>query len=67
MKNKLSTKYLLKVIGDEWRSNIYIIKELNIIQMLEARKLQLKLRDLLRKGKVVRKVINGKSHWKVKN
>lgn len=65
--DKLSNKTILTVIGDEWQSIKDLIFKLKIINMLEARKLQSNLHDLVKKGRITKKIFKGKRYWKVKN
>ncbi len=62
----ITTEKILKVLSDEWQTIKHLIFKLKIKDMMDARYLQLKLRELERKDKVLVESKMGKRQWKLK-
>ena len=54
------------MLSDEWQTIKHLIFKLKIKDMMDARYLQLKLKELERKEEVVLDIKMGKKHWKLK-
>ncbi|MFX1340521.1 MAG: hypothetical protein ACFFDK_18070, partial [Promethearchaeota archaeon] len=63
----ITTDSLIDALTDEWQTIKHLIFKLRIKDMMDARFLQIKLKELERKGKVMVDVKMGKKHWKLKN
>ncbi|MFX0023125.1 MAG: hypothetical protein ACFE9S_12430 [Candidatus Hermodarchaeota archaeon] len=63
----ITTEKILNVLSDEWQTIKHLIFKLKIKDMMDARYLQLKLRELERKDKVLVESKMGKRQWKLKN
>ena len=61
----ITTDRILKVLSNEWQTIKHLIFKLKIKDMMDARYLQLKLKELERKGEVVVEVKMGKKQWKL--
>ncbi|MFW9866989.1 MAG: hypothetical protein ACFFEN_12915 [Candidatus Thorarchaeota archaeon] len=61
----ITTDRLLKVLTNEWQTIKHLIFKLKIKDMMDARYLQLKLKELERKGQVLVEVKTGRKHWKL--
>jgi len=61
----LDTEKIISVISNEWQNIKHIIYKLKIKDMLDARYLQLKLKELERKGQVLVEIKMGRKHWKL--
>ena len=62
----LKTDRIISVMSDEWQDIKHLIFKLRIKNMLDARYLQLKLKELERKGQILVDVKKGKKYWKLK-
>jgi len=62
----ITTKSLIDALTDEWQTIKHLIFKMRIKDMMDARFLQIKLKELERKGKVIVDVKIGKKHWKLK-
>ncbi|MFX1345441.1 MAG: hypothetical protein ACFFAI_10065 [Promethearchaeota archaeon] len=62
----ITTDRLLSVLSDEWQTIKHLIFKLKIKDMMDARYLQLKLKELERKGDVLVEVKMGRKQWKLK-
>jgi len=66
-KGIITTEGLLTVLSNkDWQPITHLIFKLKIQDMMDARFLQLKLKELKRKGLITAKIIKGKKHWKLK-
>ncbi|MFX1480484.1 MAG: hypothetical protein ACFFCI_20500 [Promethearchaeota archaeon] len=63
--SSLTTDNILKALSDEWQTIKHLIFKLKIKEMLDARYLQLKLKELERKGQVEVEIKTGRKHWKL--
>jgi hypothetical protein len=61
----ITTDRILKVLTEEWQTIKHLIFNLKIKDMMDARYLQLKLKELERKGQVLVEVKMGRKHWKL--
>ncbi|MFO8019509.1 MAG: DNA topoisomerase VI subunit B [Promethearchaeia archaeon] len=59
-------KILSVLNNEEWQTIKHLIFKLKIRDMMDARYLQIKLRELTRKGKALVDIKKGKKHWKLK-
>lgn len=59
----ITTSRILKVLSGEWQTIKNLIFKLNIKDMMDARYLQLKLKDLERKGQVLFDLKMGKKDF----
>jgi DNA topoisomerase VI B subunit len=62
----ITTEKILNSLSDEWQTIKHLIFKLKIKDMMDARYLQLKLKELERKGKVLVESKMGKRQWKLK-
>ena len=62
----ITTEKILNVLSDEWQTIKHLIFKLKIKDMMDARYLQLKLKELERKGYVLVESKVGKRQWKLK-
>ena len=62
----ITTDKIIKVLSNEWQTIKHLIFKLKIKDMMDARYLQLKLKELERKGKVLVEIKMGKKHFKLK-
>lgn len=62
----ITTDRILKVLSNEWQTIKHLIFKLKIKDMMDARYLQLKLKELERKGDVLVEVKMGRKQWKLK-
>ena len=62
----ITTEKILNVLSDEWQTIKHLIFKLKIKDMMDARYLQLKLKELERKEKVLVESKMGKRQWKLK-
>ncbi len=60
----ITTEKILEVLTDDWQTIKHLIFKLKIKDMMDARYLQLKLKELERKVKVVVEIKMGKKHFK---
>jgi hypothetical protein len=63
----ITTEKILNVLSDEWQTIKHLIFKLKIKDMMDARYLQLKLKELERKDKVLVESKMGKRQWKLKH
>ena len=61
----ITTNSILNVLSDEWQTIKHLIFKLKIRDIMDARYLQLKLKDLEREGQVLVEVKMGRKHWKL--
>ncbi|MFW9821701.1 MAG: hypothetical protein ACFFE4_02120, partial [Candidatus Thorarchaeota archaeon] len=61
----ITTDRILEVLSDEWQTIKHLIFKLKIKDMMDARYLQLKLKELERKGEVLVELKMGRKHWKL--
>jgi hypothetical protein len=57
----------MNILSHEWQTIKHLILQLKIKDMMDARYLQLKLKELERKGSVLVEVKMGRKHWKLKS
>ncbi|MFX1377836.1 MAG: DNA topoisomerase VI subunit B [Promethearchaeota archaeon] len=62
----ITTEKLLNVLSYDWQTIKHLIFKLKIKDMMDARYLQLKLKELERKGQVLVESKMGKRQWKLK-
>ncbi len=62
----ITTDAILKVLSNDWQTIKHLIFKLKIKDMMDARYLQLKLKELERKGEVLVELKMGRKHWKLK-
>ncbi|TXT59342.1 MAG: DNA topoisomerase VI, subunit B [Promethearchaeota archaeon] len=63
----ITTKKVMKALSeDEWQTIKHLIFKLRIKDMMDARYLQIKLKELVRKDKILMEIKKGKKHWKLK-
>ncbi|MFX1385901.1 MAG: hypothetical protein ACFE9M_01680 [Promethearchaeota archaeon] len=62
----ITTEKILNVLSNEWQTIKLLILKLKIKDMMDARYLQLKLKELERKGHVLVETKMGKRQWKLK-
>ncbi|MFX0042718.1 MAG: DNA topoisomerase VI subunit B [Candidatus Hodarchaeota archaeon] len=62
----ITTERILGVLSNEWQTIKHLIFKLKIKDMMDARYLQLKLKELERKGEILVDLKMGKKHWKLK-
>ena len=62
----ITTDKILNFLSDEWQPITSLIFKMKIKDMMDARFLQLKLKELERKGIVIVEIRKGKKHWKLK-
>ncbi len=63
----ITTEKILTTLSDkDWQPITYLILKLKVQDMMDARFLQLKMKDLVRKGLVEENIIKSKKHWKLK-
>ncbi|MHA1985116.1 MAG: DNA topoisomerase VI subunit B [Promethearchaeota archaeon] len=62
----ITTDRIIKVLTNEWQTIKHLIFKLKIKDMMDARYLQLKLKELERKGEVLVELKMGRKHWKLK-
>jgi DNA topoisomerase VI B subunit len=62
----ITTDGILKALSNDWQTIKHLIFKLKIKDMMDARYLQLKLKELERKGEVLVELKMGRKHWKLK-
>jgi DNA topoisomerase VI B subunit len=62
----ITTDKIMKFLSDEWQPITSLIFKMKIKDMMDARFLQLKLKELERKGIITVEIRKGKKHWKLK-
>jgi len=62
----ITTEKILKSLSDEWQPITSLIFKMKIKDMMDARFLQLKLKELERKGIIIVEIKKGKKHWKLR-
>ncbi|MFW9945452.1 MAG: hypothetical protein ACFFDX_01340, partial [Candidatus Odinarchaeota archaeon] len=63
----ITTEKILTTLSDkDWQPITYLIFKLKIQDMMDARFLQLKMKELVRKELVEENIIKSKKHWKLK-
>ena len=62
----MTTDKILDALSNEWQDIRDLITKLKIKDMMDARFLQIKLKDLERKGEVIVDIKLGKKHWRLK-
>ncbi|MBD3193750.1 MAG: hypothetical protein GF317_01750 [Candidatus Lokiarchaeota archaeon] len=63
----ITTDRILRVLDkNDWQTIKHLIFKMRIKDMLDARLLQVKLKELERKDQVAVKTVKGKKHWKLK-
>jgi DNA topoisomerase VI B subunit len=62
----ITTEKIMKVMTQEWQTIKHLIFKLKIKDMMDARYLQLKLKELERKGLILVESKMGKRQWKLK-
>jgi DNA topoisomerase VI B subunit len=60
----ITTDRILSVLTNEWQNITHLIFKLKIKDMMDARYLQNRLKDLVRKNKIEMSVIKSKKHWR---
>jgi len=61
----ITTEKILNALSDDWQNIKHLIFKLKIKDTMDARYLQSRLKDLVRKGKVEMQVIKNKKHWRL--
>jgi len=62
----ITTDGILKALSNDWQTIKHLIFKLKIKDMMDARYLQIKLKELERKGKVLVEAKMGRKQWKLK-
>ncbi len=62
----MTTDKIVTALSNEWQDIRELITKLKIKDMMDARFLQIKLKDLERKGQVIVDIKMGKKHWRLK-
>ena len=62
----VSNENILAALSNEWQTIKHLIFRLKIRDMMDARFLQIKLRELERKGTVLVDIKMGKKHFRLK-
>jgi hypothetical protein len=62
----ITTDRILEALSKEWQTIKHLIFKLKIKDMMDARYLQLKLKELERKEEVLVEVKMGRKQWKLK-
>jgi len=62
----ITTERILEVLSNEWQTIKHLIFKLKIKEMMDARYLQLKLKELERKEQVLVDIKMGRKQWKLK-
>jgi DNA topoisomerase VI B subunit len=62
----ITTDKITEALSDEWQPITSLIFKMKIKDMMDARFLQIKLKELERKGLVLGETKMGKKHWKLK-
>jgi hypothetical protein len=62
----ITTESIIEALTNEWQTIKHLIFKLRIKDMMDARFLQIKLKELERKNKVNVDIKKGKKHWKLK-
>jgi DNA topoisomerase VI B subunit len=62
----ITTDKITEALSDEWQPITSLIFKMKIKDMMDARFLQIKLKELERKGLVLAETKMGKKHWKLK-
>ena len=60
----ITSDRILTVLTNDWQNITHLIFKLKIKDMMDARYLQNRLKDLVRKKKVEMSVIKSKKHWR---
>ena len=63
--SEISTKKILEALSDEWQPITSLIFKMEIKQMVDARFLQIKLKELERKDLILVNIIKNKKNWKL--
>jgi DNA topoisomerase VI B subunit len=64
----LTTDKVMNALSkDDWQTIKHLIFKLRIKDMMDARYLQIKLKDLVRKDEILMEIKKGKKHWKLKD
>jgi len=62
----ITTEKILDALSDEWQPITSLIFKMKIKEMMDARFLQIKLKELERKNSIVVSTIKSKKNWKLK-
>ncbi len=62
----ITTDKILATLNNEWQNITHLIFNLKIKDMMDARYLQNRLKELVRRDKVEMLIIKNKKHWKLK-
>jgi DNA topoisomerase VI B subunit len=62
----ITTEKIMGALSNDWQNITHLIFKLKIKDMMDARYLQNKLKDLVRKEKILVDIRKGKKHWKLK-
>ncbi|MHA2007707.1 MAG: DNA topoisomerase VI subunit B [Promethearchaeota archaeon] len=62
----ITTDKIMSILTNEWQTIKHLIFKLKIKDMMDARYLQLKLKELERKEQVLVEIRMGRKHWKLK-
>ncbi len=62
----ITTDKIIATLNSEWQNITHLIFKLKIKDMMDARYLQNRLKELVRREKVEMKIIKNKKHWKLK-
>ena len=63
----ITSERILSVLTNDWQNITHLIFNLKIKDMMDARYLQNRLKDLVRKNKIEMSVIKSKKHWRKLN
>ncbi|MBY9002986.1 MAG: hypothetical protein KGD73_03355 [Candidatus Lokiarchaeota archaeon] len=62
----ITTDKIIATLNNEWQNITHLIFRLKIKDMMDARYLQNRLKELVRRDKVEMQIIKNKKHWKLK-
>ncbi|MFX0057677.1 MAG: hypothetical protein ACFE85_04435 [Candidatus Hodarchaeota archaeon] len=62
----ITTEKIIAALSENWQNITHLIFKLKIKDMMDARYLQNKLKDLVRKEKILVEIRKGKKHWRLK-
>ncbi|MHA1669128.1 MAG: hypothetical protein ACTSV5_00985 [Promethearchaeota archaeon] len=62
----ITTDKILAILNNEWQNITHLIFKLKIKDMMDARYLQNRLKELVRREKVEMQIIKNKKHWKLR-
>ena len=62
----ITTNNIIKILSNNWQDIRDLIFKLRIEDLMDARFLQIKLKELERKEQVAVEIFNNKKHWRLK-